>query len=182
MTRHALWLGLAVFISSVGCGSNSEEPTADRVPAEPDETATVEEAEAEAETPDAPTETADGVRLVGPLVLGESVDITVPPVPGAEGQRQYSLAIAAGHGVRCDAHAEHEGEGRDAQMALYRDDERIAANSDAGEGFDARIDFEAEPGTYGVRVWEWLHRDATLTLTCIRHEVPEPEAAEPSVE
>lgn len=176
MTRHVLWLALVVAVGAAGCGSDSPEPPSPEPATE--EPSTPDTPDVEAPPEPAPTETADGVSLVGPLTLGEAVEVTVPPVPGPEGQREYRLAIDTAHGVRCDAHAEHEGEGRDAQMALMRDDERIASNSDAGEGFDARIDFEAEPGTYGVRVWEWLHRDATLTVTCVRHQADPAEAVE----
>ncbi|MEZ4336003.1 MAG: hypothetical protein R3B82_05190 [Sandaracinaceae bacterium] len=100
--------------------------------------------------------------LTGTLAMGAPSMVTVAAGEGPTGEANLALNIGASGNYRCYAHAE----GADAQMSIVQNGVVLQTDSDSGEGTDAQIIRALTPGAYQVRVWEWLHRPATITVTC----------------
>lgn len=54
---------------------------------------------------------------------------------------------------------------RDAELSLLADGGLVAADSDSGDGNDARIERALEPGSYALRVRDWLNRAASIRVS-----------------
>lgn len=101
-----------------------------------------------------------------PLALGTPANVVVAGIDGPGGQTELDLAITSPGSYRCHAHAAQGPTNLDAQMVILQNGAELAADSDSGGNNDAQITRELAPGAYRVRVWEWLHRPATITVTC----------------
>ena len=83
------------------------------------------------------------------------------------GQAELDLTITSPGMYRCDAHAaDAAGAALDGQMAIIQNGAELVNDQDSGPENDAQITRELAPGAYRVRVWEWLHRAAIVTVTC----------------
>ncbi|MBX3272484.1 MAG: hypothetical protein KF729_19655 [Sandaracinaceae bacterium] len=100
---------------------------------------------------------ADGALLP----LGTALTVPVPAAEPPRGHVHLNLVITAGGTYTCDATSSN-----DAQMAIVQAGNVLAEDSDSGEGTNARITRELAPGAYQIRVWEWLHRETQITVTC----------------
>lgn len=96
------------------------------------------------------------------LTLGAPAVVNVVPGQGPGSQPELALNVTAPGHYQCDASAP----GRDAQLAIVQNGQILQQDSDSGEGVNARITRELAPGLYQVRVWEWMHRDAAITVSC----------------
>jgi len=110
---------------------------------------------------------------VSALTLGAPSVVAIAAGQGAGSQPELPLTIAVAGNYRCDASAA----GRDAQMAIVQNGQVVQQDSDSGEGTDARIVRQLTPGLYHVRVWEWMHRDTSITVRCAPDLAPVPAAA-----
>ncbi|MCB9598436.1 MAG: hypothetical protein H6719_37325 [Sandaracinaceae bacterium] len=104
------------------------------------------------------------------VAIGVPATVTIAPM--AAGGQADSMAVnldfnvAAPGNYQCTAHGVQGTEVRDAQMKLFQNGAELAMDSDSGDGFDAMITRQLAPGAYSIRVWEWLGRDAQITVTC----------------
>jgi hypothetical protein len=103
------------------------------------------------------------VENVGAISSGQPMVVEIPaasdPVAGTRGltltvteQGVYQLGASGPQGV-------------DAEMSIVLDGRELQRDSDSGEGVNARIVRELTPGTYEVRVWEYRHRGAAITVS-----------------
>ena len=115
----------------------------------------------------------------GSITLGEPFVVTIAPFPfrarprhDRAAARAVLLEVERPATVRCDASTRGQQRGRrDPVMAVIDADGRLLArDDDGGEGHDARIRRALEPGTYVVRVWDWMRRDGTFHLLCVAAE------------
>jgi hypothetical protein len=77
---------------------------------------------------------------------------------------ELSLEIATAGSYRIDVMSA-AGAGRDAELLLHRDNAVIAEDSDSGDENNAQLVRTLEPGSYRVRVRDWMNREASLTVT-----------------
>jgi hypothetical protein len=54
---------------------------------------------------------------------------------------------------------------KDAQVVLTQNGRLIAKDSDSGEGRNARLTQNLPPGSYTVRIHDWIRREANITLS-----------------
>ncbi|MBX3275531.1 MAG: hypothetical protein KF729_35050 [Sandaracinaceae bacterium] len=108
---------------------------------------------------------------VGTLTPGQPLQVQFPNFPilqrpqnDRDAARAVTFTVAAPGTYQCDAAASN---GRDAKMAIIRDGLIVAQDDDSGEGNNARITRAFEPGTYSIRVWDWIRRgEMTITVSC----------------
>jgi len=108
---------------------------------------------------------------VGRLNLGQPLQVQFPEIPLLQRPRNIrdaaraaTLEITEEGEYTCTASASN---GRDAIMALIRDGRVLGEDDDGGTGDDAQITQRLTPGTYVVRVWDWIKRgDMIITVTC----------------
>ena len=113
----------------------------------------------------------DALEPVGALTLGEDLAVTFPDLPLGQRARNdrdaakaVTLNIASAGQYTCTAAADN---GRDAKMALIQDGRLLEEDDDGGEGNNASITRQLQPGDYVVRVWDWIRRDEmTITVNC----------------
>lgn len=74
---------------------------------------------------------------------------------------EVSLTISAPGNYTIDAVSP----GFDAQLMIIRDNAEVGRDSDSGGNNNARWTGPLTPGTYGVRVFDWLNRAAPITVT-----------------
>ncbi len=98
----------------------------------------------------------------GVLTLGAPATVNIPAGDGPAGHIHLNLAITAPGPYTCDAISD----GHDAQMAIIEAGNVLAQDSDSGEGTNARLTRDLTPGAYQIRLWEWLHRETQITVTC----------------
>ncbi|MCA9609783.1 MAG: hypothetical protein KC619_29495 [Myxococcales bacterium] len=98
---------------------------------------------------------------VAQLALGTPTTVTVAAGDGPVGQVHVGLTITQPGPYTCDATSE-----QDAQLVLLQNGAVLVEDSDSGAGVNARIGTDLQPGEYQLRVWEWLHRPTTVTVTC----------------
>lgn len=83
-----------------------------------------------------------------------------------EASVEVALTITAPGSYRIDA-SSTDGT-RDAELSLLLDGGLLQADSDSGDESNARIVRELAPGSYTVRVRDWLNREATITVAVER--------------
>lgn len=111
------------------------------------------------------------------IALGVPVTFAVVAGQGPGTQPELALTITTPGNIQCDAHAQDGATARDAQLALVQNGVVLQQDSDSGEGTDARLTRTLAPGLYHVRVWEWMHRAAALTVRCAPASAPAPTVA-----
>ncbi len=103
--------------------------------------------------------------------IGAPTTVTVAPMPAGGNAEASGISldfnVAAPGNYQCTAHAVSGTEVRDGQMALLQGGAELTRDSDSGDGFDAMFTRELAPGAYTLRVWEWLGRDASITVSCV---------------
>lgn len=110
---------------------------------------------------------AAGIAQAGALALGTPSTVNVAAADGPAGQAEFDLNIEGEGSYQCRAHAAGpDGSGLDGQMAILQNGAELASDSDSGGNYDALITRDLTAGQYKVRVWEWQHRAAAITVTC----------------
>lgn len=106
---------------------------------------------------------------VGAVTVGAPLVVSIPQFPilqrprnSRDASREVSFQVAAPGNYICDATST----GRDAQMALIQNGQLLQQDDDSGEGNNAQITRQLTPGAYTIRVWDWLYRDAQITVLC----------------
>jgi hypothetical protein len=77
---------------------------------------------------------------------------------------ELTLTVARAGNYRIDA-TTASGAGRDAELTLHRDGVVVAEDSDSGDGNNAQITRQLEPGQYRVRVRDWVNRAAAISVS-----------------
>jgi hypothetical protein len=77
---------------------------------------------------------------------------------------ELTLDIRQAGNYRIDATTAGDA-GRDAELLIHRDGAVVAEDSDTGEGNNAQITRQLEPGQYRVRVRDWVNRAASISVT-----------------
>ncbi len=75
---------------------------------------------------------------------------------------EVTLEVRAAGNYRIDATSDPS---RDAQLLIHRDGSIVAEDSDSGDANNAQITRQLEPGSYRLRVYDWMNRDAAITVT-----------------
>jgi len=75
---------------------------------------------------------------------------------------EVTLEVRAAGNYRIDATSDPS---RDAQLLIHRDGAVVAEDSDSGDANNAQITRQLEPGSYRLRVYDWMNRDAAITVT-----------------
>lgn len=99
----------------------------------------------------------------GSIAPGGSITVETPRGDNKRAAaREVTLTIATAGTYQIDAVSED----KDAQVALIQNNATlIEENSDGGEGRNARIRRQLEPGVYQLRIWDWIRRPASITVT-----------------
>ena len=106
------------------------------------------------------------LNAVGSLSVGQPVVVELPQASTAlEGTRALTLNVTEAGVYQLDATSNED---RDAELSLLQQNIELLRDSDSGEGVNARIERELAPGEYEVRVWEYQHRPAPITVTITR--------------
>ena len=108
---------------------------------------------------------------VGAVTSGTPVQVQFPDFPLLERPRNnrdaakaVTFTVAAPGQFTCGAAASNN---RDAQMAVIQNGAILAEDDDSGDGNNASVTRQYTPGTYEIRVWDWIRRgDMTITVTC----------------
>lgn len=109
---------------------------------------------------------------VGAITLGTPSVVTIPDFPILErprndrdASRALTLNVTAAGQYTCTASADNN---KDPKMALIQNGQLLEEDDDSGPGRnDASITRQLQPGTYVIRVWDWLHRgDHRITVNC----------------
>lgn len=104
-----------------------------------------------------------------PLTPAAAIAPGAPPAvvntPASDNNRgasaEVTLTIAAAGNYTIDAVSP----GFDAQLVLIQNSAEVGRDSDSGGNNNARWTGPLTPGTYGVRVYDWLNRAAPITVT-----------------
>lgn len=107
----------------------------------------------------------------GALTLGAPLAVAFPAYPllsrpsnDRDASKEVTLTIAAAGQYTCSASADGT---NDAKMSIILNGEVLQEDDDSGEGNTAQITRQLAPGTYQVRVWDWLRRgNMNITVTC----------------
>jgi predicted nucleic acid-binding Zn-ribbon protein len=100
---------------------------------------------------------------VGTIAPGQSLPVQVPEGPddrGASREITLNIAVAASYQIDATSDADH-----DAQLKIIQNNAVVAEDSDSGGNRNARITQVLQPGTYTVRVYDYVHRAATITVS-----------------
>jgi len=101
----------------------------------------------------------------GALTAGSPSAVTAP---AGETRRaasaELTLEITTAGSYRVDATTAADS-GRDPELMIHRDGAIVGEDSDSGEGNNAQLVRALTPGTYRVRVRDWVNRDAAITVT-----------------
>lgn len=111
------------------------------------------------------------LQPVGAITLGQPLVVTFPDFPllqrprnDRDAAKSITFNVAAAGNYTCDAAADN---GRDAKMALIQNGQMLEEDDDSGDGNNARISRQLQPGNYVIRVWDWIRRgDMRITVTC----------------
>lgn len=109
----------------------------------------------------------------GSVTLGAPMVVNFPAYPplgrpsnDRDASREVTLTVATAGQYTCTAAADG---GNDAKMALILNGEVLEENDDGGGDQTARISRTLEPGTYQIRVWDWLRRAGmNITVRCVQ--------------
>lgn len=74
---------------------------------------------------------------------------------------EVTLTIATAGNYRIDA----LGPTCDSQMVLIQNGAEVTRDSDSGENNNAQVTTMLSPGTYSVRVYDWVHRACAITVS-----------------
>jgi len=77
---------------------------------------------------------------------------------------EVTLEVRTAGNYRLDATTASDA-GRDAELMIHRDGAVVAEDSDSGDENNAQITRQLEPGSYRLRVYDWMNRDAAITVT-----------------
>ncbi len=108
---------------------------------------------------------------VGAITVGQPTVVTFEDFPLLQRPRNDRAAakaitfnVAAAGQYTCTASADN---GRDPKMALIQNGQMLEEDDDSGEGNNAQITRQLQPGNYVIRVWDWIRRgDMRITVTC----------------
>lgn len=108
---------------------------------------------------------------VGAVTPGQPVQVQFPDFPlldrprnNRDAAKAVTFTVAAPGQFTCGAAASNN---RDAQMAVIQNGAILAEDDDSGDGNNASVTRQYTPGTYIIRVWDWIRRgDMTITVTC----------------
>jgi hypothetical protein len=101
----------------------------------------------------------------GALTAGRPAAVAVPAGETRRaGSAEVTLEIATEGSYRIDATTAADS-GRDPELLLHRDGAVVGEDSDSGDGTNAQLIRTLTPGTYRVRVRDWMNRDAAITVT-----------------
>ncbi|MGE0789959.1 MAG: hypothetical protein AB7S26_30070 [Sandaracinaceae bacterium] len=111
------------------------------------------------------------LTAVGAVTIGQPLVVTFPDFPllqrprnDRDAAKAVTLNVTAAGSYTCEAGADN---GRDAKMAIISNGAILAEDDDSGEGNNARITQTLQPGSYEIRVWDWIRRgDMRITVTC----------------
>ncbi len=110
----------------------------------------------------------EALTPVGALTTGRPSNVTAP---AGETRRaasvELTLQITTEGSYRIDA-TTAEGSGRDPELMIHRDGAVVGEDSDSGDGNNAQLVRTLTPGTYRVRVRDWVNREAAITVTLTR--------------
>lgn len=106
-----------------------------------------------------------------PLTPVGAIAPGAPPVvanaPAGDSNRaasaEVTLTIAAAGNYTIDAIG--PATGCDSQLVVIRDNAEVGRDSDSGDANNARWTGPLTPGTYGVRVYDWLNRACTINVS-----------------
>lgn len=109
---------------------------------------------------------------VGALTLGAPLTIQFPdvgimnrPENDRAASKSATLTVAAAGQYTCTATM--AGDGHRAKLQLISNGTVVASDDQSFSESNASITQQLQPGTYEVRVWEWIYRDETsATVTC----------------
>lgn len=107
----------------------------------------------------------------GAITPGQPLVVTFPDFPllnrprnDRDAAKAVTFNVAAAGQYTCTAAADN---GRDAKMALIQNGQVLEEDDDSGEGNNASITRQLQPGNYIIRVWDWIRRgDMRITVTC----------------
>jgi hypothetical protein len=105
----------------------------------------------------------------GTVTLGAPLLVQIPtfssyPRNDRDAAKEVAFTVAAPGTYTCDA-TTSDGQ-HDAQLALIQNGQLLVQDSDSGEGNNAQITRQLTAGTYTIRVWDWVHRAADITVSC----------------
>lgn len=108
-------------------------------------------------------------QILPPMTPAATIAPGAPPTPvstpagssARAASAEVTLVVASAGTYRIDAVAE----GRDAELVLIRDAAIVAQDSDSGEGVNASLTRALTPGSYTLRVRDFVNRASTITLT-----------------
>lgn len=111
------------------------------------------------------------LEAVGALTVGQPTVVTFPDFPllnrprnDRDAAKAVTLNVAAAGQYTCTASADN---GRDAKMALIQNGQVLEEDDDSGDGNNASITRQLQPGNYIIRVWDWIRRgDMRITVQC----------------
>jgi len=113
----------------------------------------------------------DPLQPVGAVTIGQPLVVTFPDFPllqrphnDRDAAKAVTLNVAAAGQYTCTAAADN---GRDAKMALIQNGQVLEEDDDSGDGNNASITRQLQPGNYIIRVWDWIRRgDMRITVNC----------------
>ncbi|MBX7193817.1 MAG: hypothetical protein K1X94_17325 [Sandaracinaceae bacterium] len=80
---------------------------------------------------------------------------------------ELTLDIATAGNYRIDATTAPDA-GRDAEVMIHRDGVVVAEDSDSGDANNAQITHQLEPGSYRLRVRDWVNRASQISVSVHR--------------
>lgn len=108
---------------------------------------------------------------VGAVTVGQPLVVTFPDFPllnrprnDRDAAKAVTFNVTAAGQYTCTAAADNN---RDAKMALIQNGAVLEEDDDSGDGNNASITRQLQPGNYVIRVWDWIRRgDMRITVTC----------------
>lgn len=102
---------------------------------------------------------------VGTITPGAPAVVANAPAGNADraASAEVTLTIATAGNYTIDAIG--PGTGCDAQLVVVGNNAEVGHDSDSGDESNARWTGPLTPGTYGIRVHDWIHRACTINVT-----------------